>query len=62
MLTAFCLMVLFIFCGLLLGLIETTRAKSAEKKVRLIDGRDIIGKKEFAKMVNKEAKKRTKNI
>lgn len=62
MLTAFCLVILFIFCGLLLGLIEITRAKSAEKKVRLIDGRGIIGKKEFVKMVNKEAKKRIKNI
>ena len=62
MLTAFCLMVLFIFCGLLLGLIEATRAKSAEKEVRFIDGRGIIGKKEFAKMVNKEEKKRIKNI
>ena len=57
MLTAFCLVVLFIFCGLLLGLIETTSKKNAEKKIRLIDGRGIIGKKEFAKMVNKEAKK-----
>lgn len=62
MLTAFCLVVLFIFCGLLLGLIETTRTKSAEKKARLIDGRGIIGKKEFVKMVNKEAKKGIKNI
>lgn len=39
-----------------------TRAKSAEKKVRIIDVRGIIGKKEFVKMVNKEAKKRIKNI
>lgn len=61
MLTAFCLVVLFIFCGLLLGLIEAARAKNAEKKVRLIDWRGIIGKKEFVKMVNKEAKKRIKN-
>lgn len=62
MLAAFCLIVLFIFCGLLLGFIETTRAKNAEKKARLIDGRGIIGKKEFVKMVNKEAKKGIKNI
>lgn len=61
MLTAFCLVVLFIFCGLFLGLIEVACAKNAEKKVRLIDWRGIIGKKEFVKMVNKEAKKRIKN-
>lgn len=61
MLTAFCLVVLFIFCGLFLGLIEVVCTKNAEKKVRLIDWRGIIGKKEFVKMVNKEAKKRIKN-
>ena len=55
MLTAFCLVVLFIFCGLLLGLIEVTCAKNAEKKVRLID------KRKFGKMVDEEAKKRIKN-
>ena len=32
MLAAFCLVVLFIFCGLLLGLIEVACAKNAEKK------------------------------
>ena len=57
MLAAFCLVVLLIFCGLILGLIEITRAKSAEKKVRIIDVRGIISKKEFVKMINKEAKK-----
>lgn len=62
MLAAFCLVVLLIFCGLILGLIEITRAKSAEKKVRIIDVRGIISKKEFVKMINKEAKKRIKNI
>lgn len=55
MLTAFCLVVLFIFCGLLLGLIEAARAKNAKKKVRLID------KRKFGKMVDEEAKKRIKN-
>lgn len=52
---AFCLVVLFIFCGLLLGLIEVTCAKNAEKKVRL------IGKRRFRKIVDEEAKKRIKN-
>jgi hypothetical protein len=55
MLAAFCLIVLFIFYGLLLGLIEVTCAKNAEKKVRLID------KRRFGKMVDEEAKKRIKN-
>ena len=55
MLTAFCLVVLFIFCGLLLGLIDVACAKNAEKKVRL------IGKRRFGKMVHEEAKKRIKN-
>lgn len=55
MLAAFCLIVLFIFCGLFLGLIEAARAKNAEKKVRL------IGKRKFGKMVDEEAKKRIKN-
>lgn len=62
MLAAFCLVVLLIFCGLLLGLIEVTLVKNAKKKAWIIDGRDIIGKKEFVKMVNKEAKKIIKNI
>ena len=55
MLAAFCLVVLFIFCGLLLGLIEVACAKNAKKKVRLID------KRRFGKMVDEEAKKRIKN-
>ena len=56
MLAAFCLVVLFIFCGLLLGLIEAARAKKCKKKkVRLID------KRKFGKMVDEEAKKRIKN-
>lgn len=55
MLAAFCLIVLFIFCGLLLGLIEVACKKNAEKKVRLID------KRKFGKMVDEEAKKRIKN-
>lgn len=55
MLTAFCLIVSFIFFGLLLGLIEVAYEKNAEKKVRL------IGKRRFGKMVDKEAKKRIKN-
>lgn len=55
MLAAFCLIVLFIFCGLPLGLIEVACAKNAEKKVRLID------KRRFGKMVDEEAKKRIKN-
>ena len=55
MLAAFCLVVLFIFCGLLLGLIEEKNKKNAEKKVRLID------KRRFGKMVDEEAKKRIKN-
>lgn len=55
MLAAFCLIVLFIFCGLFLGLIEVACAKNAEKKVRLID------KRRFGKMVDEEAKKRIKN-
>lgn len=52
MLAAFCLIVLFIFCGLFLGLIEIACEKNKEKKVRL------IGKRRFGKMVDK---KRTKN-
>ena len=52
MLAAFCLVVLFIFCGLFLGLIEVA---CEEKKVRLID------KRKFEKMVDEEAKKRIKN-
>lgn len=55
MLTAFCLVVLFIFCGLLLGLIEAARTKNAEKKARL------IGRKEFKKITEIESKKRIKN-
>lgn len=55
MLAAFCLIVLFIFCGLLLGLIEVACGKNIEKKVRLID------KRKFGKMVDEEAKKRIKN-
>ena len=55
MLAAFCLVVLFIFCGLFLGLIEVACEKNAEKKVRLID------KRRFGKMVDEEAKKRIKN-
>lgn len=55
MLAAFCLVVLFIFCGLFLGLIEVACEKKAEKKVRL------IGKRRFGKMVHEEAKKRIKN-
>ena len=55
MLAAFCLVVLFIFCGMLLGLIEVACAKNAKKKVRLID------KRRFGKMVDEEAKKRIKN-
>ena len=39
MLAAFCLIVLFIFCGLFLGLIEVACGKNAEKKIRLIDKR-----------------------
>lgn len=54
MLAAFCLVVLFIFCGLFLGLIEVACEKNAEKKVRLID------KRKFEKMVDEEAKKRKK--
>ena len=54
MLAAFCLVVLFIFCGLLLGLIEVACAKNAKKKVRLID------KRRFGKMVDEEAKKKNK--
>jgi len=54
MLAAFCLVVLFIFCGLLLGLIEVACAKNAEKKVRLID------KRRFGKVVDEEAKKKNK--
>lgn len=54
MLTAFCLIVSFIFFGLLLGLIEVACAKNAEKKVRL------IGKRRFGKMVHEEAKKKNK--
>lgn len=52
---AFCLIVLFIFCGLFLGFIEVACGKNAEKKVRLID------KRKFGKMVDEEAKKRIKN-
>ena len=55
MLAAFCLIVLFIFCGLFLGLIEVACEKNTEKKVRLID------KRKFGKMVDEEAKKRIKN-
>ena len=55
MLTAFCLIVSFIFFGLLLGLIEVACEKNTEKKVRLID------KRKFRKMVDEEAKKRIKN-
>ena len=55
MLAAFCLIVLFIFCGLFLGLIEIACEKNEEKKVRL------IGKRRFGKMVDEEAKKRIKN-
>lgn len=54
MLAAFCLVVLFIFCGLFLGLIEVACEKNAEKKVRLID------KRKFEKMVDEEAKKKNK--
>lgn len=46
MLAAFCLIVLFIFCGLFLGLIEVACGKNTEKKVRLID------KRKFGKMVD----------
>lgn len=55
MLAAFCLIVLFIFCGLFLGLIEVACKKNEEKKVRL------IGKRRFEKMVHEEAKERIKN-
>lgn len=55
MLTAFWLIVSFIFFGLLLGLIEVACGKNTEKKVRLID------KRKFEKMVDEEAKKRIKN-
>lgn len=55
MLAAFCLVVLFIFCGLFFGLIEVACGKNAEKKVRLIN------KRKFGKMVDEEAKKRIKN-
>ena len=55
MLAAFCLIVSFIFFGLLLGLIEVACEKNAEKKVRL------IGKRRFKKIVNEEAKKRIEN-
>ena len=55
MLAAFCLIVLFIFCGLFFGLIEVACGKNAEKKVRLID------KRKFEKIVDEEAKKRIKN-
>ena len=51
MLAAFCLVVLFIFCGLLLGLIEVACAKNAEKKVRLID------KRRFGKWLMRKPKK-----
>ena len=55
MLAAFCLIVLFIFCGLFLGFIDVVCGKNAEKKVRLID------KRKFGKMVDEEAKKRVNN-
>ena len=55
MLAEFCLIVLFIFCGLFLGLIEVACRKNTEKKVRLID------KRKFEKMVDEEAKQRIKN-
>ena len=54
MLTAFWLIVSFIFFGLFLGLIEVACGKNTEKKVRLID------KRKFGKMVDEEAKKKNK--